>query len=85
MTAFRIIATLEDLDEASLKLILNPAQERAGGAVSAAVQMEGVDLTVAAEELDAIARKAIDRETGARGLRSVMEAILVIPGNHIRG
>ena len=39
--------------------------------------MEGVDLTVAEEALGAIARKAIDRKTGARGLRSIMEAILL--------
>jgi ATP-dependent Clp protease ATP-binding subunit ClpX len=36
-----------------------------------------VDLTVAEEALGAIARKAIDRKTGARGLRSIMEAILL--------
>ena len=40
-------------------------------------EMEGVDLTVAAEALGAIARKAIARKTGARGLRSIMEAILL--------
>ena len=40
-------------------------------------EMEGVDLTVAAEALGAIARKAIGRKTGARGLRSIMEAILL--------
>jgi ATP-dependent Clp protease ATP-binding subunit ClpX len=40
-------------------------------------EMEGVDLTVTAEALGAIARKAIDRKTGARGLRSIMEAILL--------
>ena len=40
-------------------------------------EMAGVDLTVAAEALGAIARKAIDRKTGARGLRSIMEAILL--------
>ena len=40
-------------------------------------EMEGVDLTVADEALGAIARKAIDRKTGARGLRSIMEAILL--------
>ena len=39
--------------------------------------MEGVDLTVAGEALGAIARKAIDRKTVARGLRSIMEAILL--------
>ena len=35
------------------------------------------DLTVAEEALGAIARKALDRKTGARGLRSIMEAILL--------
>ena len=40
-------------------------------------EMEGVDLTVAEEALGAIARKAINRKTGARGLRSIMEAILL--------
>ena len=40
-------------------------------------EMEGVKLSVAAEALGAIARKAIDRKTGARGLRSIMEAILL--------
>jgi ATP-dependent Clp protease ATP-binding subunit ClpX len=39
--------------------------------------MEGVDLIVAEEALGAIARKAIDRKTGARGLRAIMEAILL--------
>jgi ATP-dependent Clp protease ATP-binding subunit ClpX len=39
--------------------------------------MEGVNLTVAEEALGAIARKAIDRKTGARGLRSILEAILL--------
>jgi ATP-dependent Clp protease ATP-binding subunit ClpX len=40
-------------------------------------EMEGVDLTVAAEALGAIARKAIARKTVARGLRSIMEATLL--------
>jgi ATP-dependent Clp protease ATP-binding subunit ClpX len=40
-------------------------------------EMEGVHLTMAAEALGAIARKALDRKTGARGLRSIMEAILL--------
>jgi ATP-dependent Clp protease ATP-binding subunit ClpX len=39
--------------------------------------MESIDLTLAEEALGAIARKAIDRKTGARGLRSIMEAILL--------
>ena len=36
--------------------------------------MESIDLTLAEEALGAIARKAIDRKTGARGLRSIMDA-----------
>ena len=44
--------------------------------------MEGVDLTLAEEALGAIARKAIDRKTGARGLRSIMEGILL--DTHVR-
>jgi ATP-dependent Clp protease ATP-binding subunit ClpX len=40
-------------------------------------EMEGVDLKLADEALGAIARKAIDRKTGARGLRSIMEGILL--------
>jgi ATP-dependent Clp protease ATP-binding subunit ClpX len=39
--------------------------------------MEDVELTLAEEALGAIARKAIDRKTGARGLRSIMEGVLL--------
>jgi ATP-dependent Clp protease ATP-binding subunit ClpX len=39
--------------------------------------MESVDLTLAAEALSAISKKAIERKTGARGLRSIMESILL--------
>jgi len=40
-------------------------------------EMESIDLTLVEEALSAIARKAIDRKTGARGLRSIMEGILL--------
>ncbi len=40
-------------------------------------EMEGVDLTLAEEALSAVSRKAIERKTGARGLRSIMEMILL--------
>ncbi len=40
-------------------------------------EMENVDLTFTDEALDAVARKAIERKTGARGLRSIMEGILL--------
>ena len=72
-----VIATLEDLDEASLKLILTQPKNALLKQYRRLFEMEGVDLTVAGEALGAIARKAIDRKTGARGLRSIMEAILL--------
>ena len=40
-------------------------------------EMESIDLSLAEEALGAIARKAIERKTGARGLRSIMESILL--------
>jgi ATP-dependent Clp protease ATP-binding subunit ClpX len=72
-----VIATLEDLDEASLKLILTQPKNALVKQYQRLFEMEGVDLNVAEEALGAIARKAIDRKTGARGLRSIMEAMLL--------
>jgi ATP-dependent Clp protease ATP-binding subunit ClpX len=72
-----VVATLEDLDEASLKLILTQPKNALVKQYQRLFEMEGVDLTVAEQALGAIARKAIDRKTGARGLRSIMEAILL--------
>jgi ATP-dependent Clp protease ATP-binding subunit ClpX len=72
-----VVATLEDLDEASLKRILTQPKNALVKQYQQLFEMEGVDLTVAEEALGAIARKAIDRKTGARGLRSIMEAILL--------
>ncbi len=72
-----VIATLGDLDEASLKLILTQPKNALVKQYQRLFEMEGVDLAVTAEALGAIARKAIDRKTGARGLRSIMEALLL--------
>src|SRR5271169_2524486 len=72
-----VIATLEDLDEISLKLVLTQPKNALLKQYQRLFEMEGVDLIVAGEALGAIARKAIDRKTGARGLRSIMEAILL--------
>jgi ATP-dependent Clp protease ATP-binding subunit ClpX len=63
-----VIATLEDLDEASLKLILTQPKNALVKQYQQLFEMEGVDLTVAEKALGAIARKAIDRKTGARGV-----------------
>ena len=72
-----VIATLEDLDESSLKLILTQPKNALVKQYQRLFEMEGVDLTLADEALGAIARKAIARKTGARGLRSIMEGILL--------
>jgi ATP-dependent Clp protease ATP-binding subunit ClpX len=72
-----VVATLEDLDEASLKRILTEPKNALVKQYQRMFEMETVDLTLAEEALAAIARKAIDRKTGARGLRSIMESILL--------
>jgi ATP-dependent Clp protease ATP-binding subunit ClpX len=72
-----VVATLEDLDEASLKRILTEPKNALVKQYQRMFEMETVDLTLAEEALAAIARKAIDRKTGARGLRSIMETILL--------
>src|ERR1700758_5015453 len=72
-----VLATLEDLDEPTLKRILTQPKNALVKQYQQLFEMEGVDLIVAEEALGAIARKAIDRKTGARGLRSIMENILL--------
>src|SRR6266536_970065 len=72
-----VAATLEDLDEASLKLILTQPKNALVKQYQRLFEMESIDLTLAEEALCAIARRAIDRKTGARGLRSIMEGILL--------
>jgi hypothetical protein len=71
-----VVATLEDLDEASLKLILTQPKNALVKQYQRLFEMEGVNLTVAEEALGAIARKAIDRKTGARGLTIVADVSL---------
>jgi ATP-dependent Clp protease ATP-binding subunit ClpX len=66
-----VVATLEDLDEPSLKLILTQPKNALVKQYQRLFEMESIDLTLAEEALGAIARKAIDRKTGARGLRSI--------------
>ena len=72
-----VVATLEDLDEPSLKLILTQPKNALVKQYQRLFEMESIDLTLVEEALGAIARKAIDRKTGARGLRSIMEGILL--------
>ena len=72
-----VVATLEDLDELSLKRILTEPKNALVKQYQRLFEMELVDLSLAEEALGAIAKKAIERKTGARGLRSIMEGILL--------
>jgi len=72
-----VVATLEDLDEAALKRILTEPKNALVKQYQRLFEMESIDLAFADEALSSIARKAIERKTGARGLRSIMEMILL--------
>src|SRR6266566_4955416 len=72
-----VVATLEDLDEASLKKILTDPKNALVKQYQRLFEMENIELTFADEALGAVSRKAIERKTGARGLRSILESILL--------
>ena len=72
-----VLATLEDLDEGALITILTEPKNALVKQYQRLFDMENVDLTIHPDALVSIAKKAIDRKTGARGLRSIMEAILL--------
>ena len=72
-----VLATLEDLDEAALKKILQEPKNALVKQYQRLFEMENVDLTFQDEALSLVARKAIERKTGARGLRSILETILL--------
>jgi ATP-dependent Clp protease ATP-binding subunit ClpX len=72
-----VVATLEDLDEPALIKILTEPKNALVKQYGRLFEMEGVKLSFSQEALSAISRKAIERKTGARGLRSIMEGILL--------
>jgi ATP-dependent Clp protease ATP-binding subunit ClpX len=72
-----VIATLEDLDEVALVKILTEPKNALVKQYQRLFEMETVGLSFTDEALKAVARKAILRKTGARGLRSILEAILL--------
>jgi ATP-dependent Clp protease ATP-binding subunit ClpX len=72
-----VLATLEDLDEPALVQILTEPKNALVKQYQRLFEMENVDLTFHENALSAIAKRAIERKTGARGLRSIMEAILL--------
>ena len=72
-----VLATLEDLDEVALVKILTEPKNALVKQYQRLFEMEGVQLTLSTEALKSVSRKAIERKTGARGLRSIMESILL--------
>jgi ATP-dependent Clp protease ATP-binding subunit ClpX len=72
-----VIATLDDLDEKALVKILTEPKNAFVKQYVRLFDMENVGLTFTDDALNAVARKAIARKTGARGLRSILEAILL--------
>ncbi|MEK9726026.1 MAG: ATP-dependent Clp protease ATP-binding subunit ClpX, partial [Rhodospirillaceae bacterium] len=72
-----VVATLEDLDQDALIEILTKPKNALVKQYQRLFEMEDVKLTFSDGALDAIAEKAVERKTGARGLRSIMENILL--------
>ena len=68
-----VIATLEDLNEDALVKVLTEPKNALVKQYATLFEMEGVKLTITEDALRAIAKKAIERKTGARGLRAIME------------
>ena len=72
-----VIATLEDLTEDALVQILTRPKNALIKQYGRLFEMEDVDLNFTEDALKAVALKAINRKTGARGLRSILESILL--------
>jgi len=72
-----VIATLEDLDEDALIKILTEPKNALSKQYARLFEMEGVKLSFNEDALSEIAKRAIERKTGARGLRSILEGILL--------
>ncbi|MBS4098246.1 MAG: ATP-dependent Clp protease ATP-binding subunit ClpX [Sulfuricella sp.] len=72
-----VVATLEDLDESALVRILTEPKNALTKQYQKLFSMEGADLEFREQALFAIAKKALARKTGARGLRSIMEHSLL--------
>ncbi|OAS17550.1 ATP-dependent protease ATP-binding subunit ClpX [Paenibacillus oryzisoli] len=72
-----VISTLEPLDEAALVRILSEPKNALVKQYQKMLEMDNVSLEFDAEALDAIAKEAIKRNTGARGLRAIIESIML--------
>ncbi len=72
-----VVATLEELDEDALVRILTEPKNAITKQYAKLFDMEGVELEFREDALRAVARKAMERKTGARGLRTIMEHVLL--------
>ena len=72
-----VVATLEELDESALVKILSEPKNAITKQFKKLFEMEGVELEFRPDALAAIARKALKRKTGARGLRTIVESVLL--------
>tara|TARA_R110002073_G_scaffold115099_1_gene252575 strand:- start:442 stop:1728 length:1287 start_codon:yes stop_codon:yes gene_type:complete len=72
-----VIATLEELDEDALIRILTEPNNALTKQYAKLFDMEGVELDFREDALKAIAEQALERKTGARGLRSILESVLL--------
>ncbi|MFO1378496.1 MAG: ATP-dependent protease ATP-binding subunit ClpX, partial [Steroidobacteraceae bacterium] len=72
-----VVATLEELDEAALVSILTRPRNALSKQYRRLFEMEGVELEFREDGLRAVARRAMDRKTGARGLRTILENALL--------
>jgi len=72
-----VVATLSELSEDALVQILTEPKNALVKQYAKLLAMEGVDLEIRPSALKAIAKKALDRKTGARGLRSILELSLI--------
>jgi len=72
-----VIATLSELDEDALVRILTEPKNAMVKQFQKLFAMEGVELEISPAALKAVARKALKRKTGARGLRSILESALI--------
>ncbi|MEJ6593218.1 MAG: ATP-dependent Clp protease ATP-binding subunit ClpX [SAR86 cluster bacterium] len=72
-----VIATLDELDAEALVRILKEPKNAYTKQYSKLFEMEGVDIDFREDALEAIAKKAMERKTGARGLRSILESVLL--------
>ncbi|XP_017039481.1 ATP-dependent Clp protease ATP-binding subunit clpX-like, mitochondrial [Drosophila ficusphila] len=87
---FPVIVSLHSLDASMLVRILTEPRNALVPQYKALLSLDNVDLTFSDEAIESVAQLAVEKNTGARGLRSIMEKLLLdpmylVPGSDIRG